>query len=496
MGVTQAQGVQWAKNSIGRAYDFDGAFGIQCFDLINQYAHDLFGISFRGAVAKDLMQTGNVGGFRVIPNTANFYPLPGDIFVYTNGSAGHTGIVLGSVTTTGFIGVDQNGRSNNEPSTQRAFNYAGFAGVVRPPFTVVVQPFPSRPCKVKVGNIVLLTGGAKVTSPWSSNENIPANMVNNYYRVERVEKLNEKWQSSEYQVLINSDASSYRKWIYEQDLLVAPAAKFKKGMKVRLSTGATNASRYWSRRILEKKFLGQEYTIGDVVATAESQSPYQYLISSNTLGNLWVLEQDLADRTIRFITNEPFMNQEHNQNPEVKNKNLYKTVINNISKESTAKLMAEFTRSKTLPMLTNGNVFLIEYPTHLMVKVVGVKLDSTASVKAECLRLTKGQIPKYNERDMKVVLQTNKKYNWIEIDNLPKDWQAISNRLRYNLRERFCQYFLDTRVSYGKQSDGKFYFQIINIENKERATELAAKLKGWFPGDTNEYTNAQIFLQR
>ncbi|MCA5011436.1 MULTISPECIES: lysozyme [unclassified Enterococcus] len=357
-------------------------------------------------------------------------------------------------------------------------------------------PFPSRPCKVKVGNIVLLSGGAKITSPWSSNEPIPANRVNQYYKVEEIHTLSSKWESSEYEVLISSNETSYRKWIYEQDLSLAPAAKFNVGLKVRLSTAATNASIHWSRRVLEKKYLGQEYTISQVAPTAESRSPYQYLISSPTLGNLWVLEQDLMDRTIWFITNEPFMNQGHNQNPEVKNGTLYKTIINDIPLESGAKSMAEFVRQNTWPMLTNGNVFLIEYPTHLMVKVVGIKPEWTDYMTSECLRLTKGQIPAYDQRDMKVVPQADKKYNWVEIDNLPKDWQAISNRLRGNLREKFCQYFLSTRVSYGKQSDGKFYLQIINIENNERAVELATKLKRWFPGDTNAYTNAQVFLQK
>lgn len=495
MGITQAQGVQWAKNSIGKAYDYDKAAGVQCFDLINQYGHDLFGVSFSGAYAKDLMRTGNVGGFRVIPNTAGFLPLPGDIFVYNNGFAGHTGIVVGSVTSAGFIGVDQNGRGNNDPCTQRTFNYNSFAGVVRPPFTVT-PPFPSRACKVKVGNIVRLLGSATNASPWSSNEKIPTNVVNQYYKVEQIHKLNTKVGNSEYQVLINSNANSYRKWIYEHDLSIAPAPKFKIGMKARLSTGATNASRYWSRRILEKKYLGQEYVIRDVNATAESHSPYQYLINNKSLGNLWVLEQDLADRTIRYITNEPFMDQTRNQNAEMKNGSFYKIIINNIGLESRAKKMAEFTRLKTWPMLTNGNVFLIEYPTHLMVKVVGVKPEWTNTFKSECLRLTKGQISNYNGRDMQVVLQTDKKYNWIEIDNLPKNWEAISNRLRRNLRERFCQSFLSTRISYGKQGDGNFYLQIINIENHARATEIATNLKKWFPGDTNEYTNAQIFLQK
>ncbi|WP_143141738.1 lysozyme, partial [Enterococcus caccae] len=46
------------------------------------------------------------------------------------------------------------------------------------------QAFPTRACKVKVGNIVLLSAGAKITSPWSSNEAIPANRVNQYYKVE------------------------------------------------------------------------------------------------------------------------------------------------------------------------------------------------------------------------------------------------------------------------------------------------------------------------
>ncbi|WP_348922111.1 CHAP domain-containing protein [Enterococcus rotai] len=497
MAITKEQAVAWANSKIGQRIDMDNYAGAQCMDLVIAFCNEHFGWWPKGN-AIDLASQVLPAGFQRFKNTPDFLPLPGDIFIWAHDQYGHTGIIT-SATLTSYTSVEQNGQAPTDGSgPARAYtrSYTNFWGVIRPPYKMSPPPFPSRACKVKVGNIVLLSAGAKITSPWSSNEAIPTNRVNQYYKVEQIHALSSKWSNSEYEVLIRSNETTYRKWIYEQDLSLAPTAKFKVGTKVRLSTGATNASIHWSRRLLEKKFLGQEYTIGQIDTTAESHSPYQYMISNPTLGNLWVLEQDLMDRTVWFITKDPFMNQGHNQNPEVKNGTMYKTIINNIPLETGAKSMAEFVRQNTWPMLTNGNVFLIEYPTHLMVKVVGVKPEWTDYMKSECLRLTKGQISNYNERDMKVVAQADKKYNWIEIDNLPKDWQAISNRLRGNLREKFCQYFLSTRVSYGKQSDGKYYLQIINIENNERATELAAKLKRWFPGDTNAYTNAQVFLQK
>ncbi|WP_242596215.1 CHAP domain-containing protein, partial [Enterococcus plantarum] len=159
--VTQAQALQWAKNSIGRSYDFDNSYdGVQCFDLVNQYSHDLFRISFTGTYAKDLMQTGNVGGFKVIPNSPGFYPQPGDIFVYNYGSAGHTGIVTGNINTTGFDGIDQNGNNKNDATTHRRFNYNGFAGVVRPPFTV------SLPQDIGVQELFKISSSSIKTRGW------------------------------------------------------------------------------------------------------------------------------------------------------------------------------------------------------------------------------------------------------------------------------------------------------------------------------------------
>ncbi|EOL45840.1 trypsin-like serine peptidase [Enterococcus caccae] len=237
-----------------------------------------------------------------------------------------------------------------------------------------------------------------------------------------------------------------------------------------------------------------------VGVNAYSSSPMNYAVRINTekynLIQNWIGSntKDPNDE-IKFITNEPYMDQRHNHNPIETGKNLRKVTINDIPHEQMAKGMAEFTRQNTWDMLTNGNVFLIEYPDRLMMKVVGIKHEWTSYMMSESLRLTRGQVLNYQEFNVRKVTQADGKYDWIEIDNLPKDWQAISNRLRKNLREKYAQKFLSTRVSYGKQSNGKFYLDVINIESLDRANELSTRLNRWFPGATNEYTTPKITMQ-
>ena len=78
--TSTSQATSWVNSSIGKSYDFDGVYGAQCFDYINKYAYDLFGTSFSGAGAIDLLNTGNKNGFKVIRDGANLYPQTGDIF--------------------------------------------------------------------------------------------------------------------------------------------------------------------------------------------------------------------------------------------------------------------------------------------------------------------------------------------------------------------------------------------------------------------------------
>ena len=133
-----SQSNSWINSSIGKSYDFDGVYGAQCFDYINQYAYDLFGTSFSGAGAINLLDTGNKNGFKVIRDGANLYPQSGDIFIYeVYGSPwGHTGIVI-SADQNGMTVADQN--FNNVQRVQKHYikyneSWGVIKGWIRPPF--------------------------------------------------------------------------------------------------------------------------------------------------------------------------------------------------------------------------------------------------------------------------------------------------------------------------------------------------------------------------
>lgn len=142
--ATKKQCLDWINQSIGKKYDFDLRYGVQCFDSINQYAWDNFGVSFTGAGAINLLETGNVGGFKVIKDAEGIYPEPGDIFIYRtyHHKWGHTGLVL-EVDKEGMWIVDQNwDGSANAPSTKRYIKYTESWGVIvgwiRPPYKVEI----------------------------------------------------------------------------------------------------------------------------------------------------------------------------------------------------------------------------------------------------------------------------------------------------------------------------------------------------------------------
>ena len=146
---TKQQAINWINQSVGKGYDFDGAYGQQCFDLVNAYAFANWGVSFRGAGAIDLQNTGVVGGFTKVSK-----PEVGDIFVQKNiyGPYGHTGIVTG-VTSQGVNVIDQNGTGRLDNVTRRYFNFSDSKGTMvcylRPPYANATQPAPNKPTLIK-----------------------------------------------------------------------------------------------------------------------------------------------------------------------------------------------------------------------------------------------------------------------------------------------------------------------------------------------------------
>ncbi len=110
---TKAQAYAYMNKLKGKGWDYDGAFGWQCYDLTNIYYNYLTGGSLRGLYAKNI-HTDNAselkGNAVVYKNTPKFLPQKGDIFVM-NGNygqgAGHTGIVWSANLNT-FVGLEQN----------------------------------------------------------------------------------------------------------------------------------------------------------------------------------------------------------------------------------------------------------------------------------------------------------------------------------------------------------------------------------------------------
>lgn len=87
---TYEEAIKWLNNSVGKQYDFDLAFGYQCYDYANSYFNYMTGYRLSGMYAKDI-PTDNADLLRniatVYENTPNFLPLPGDIVIF-NGSYG------------------------------------------------------------------------------------------------------------------------------------------------------------------------------------------------------------------------------------------------------------------------------------------------------------------------------------------------------------------------------------------------------------------------
>ncbi|HDA5980293.1 TPA: CHAP domain-containing protein, partial [Staphylococcus aureus] len=99
---TASEVVEWAlyiaKNKI--AIDVPGSgMGAQCWDLPNYLLDKYWGFRTWGN-ADAMAQKSNYRGrdFKIIRNTKDFVPQPGDWGVWTGGWAGHVNIVVGPCT--------------------------------------------------------------------------------------------------------------------------------------------------------------------------------------------------------------------------------------------------------------------------------------------------------------------------------------------------------------------------------------------------------------
>ncbi|EGQ3293761.1 N-acetylmuramoyl-L-alanine amidase [Staphylococcus pseudintermedius] len=126
---TYDEAVKWLDNSVGKQFDFDKAYGYQCYDYTNAYFNYMTGKVLYGMFAKNI-HTDNKATLAsiatVYENTEHFLPQKGDIVIFNGrygGGCGHTAVV-NQATLQSFEVIEQNwlegGWVNNRPGWEAA----------------------------------------------------------------------------------------------------------------------------------------------------------------------------------------------------------------------------------------------------------------------------------------------------------------------------------------------------------------------------------------
>src|SRR5699024_9045789 len=141
--LTKKEALAYIKSLEGKGWDFDGAYGWQCFDLVNMYWNKLFGHGLRGQGAADIPNVNNFNGeAKVYNNTPSFKAQEGDIVVFNRnygGGYGHVAIVLNGNQDgkyMKFVSIDQNwfggGLAKTEVAQRIVHNYDFPMWFIRP----------------------------------------------------------------------------------------------------------------------------------------------------------------------------------------------------------------------------------------------------------------------------------------------------------------------------------------------------------------------------
>ena len=141
--LTQKQAVAYIKSLEGKGWDFDLAYGWQCFDLANMYWNKLFGHGLKGQGAADIPNVNNFKGeATVYNNTPSFKAKEGDVVVFNRNYGGGYGHV--AIVTKGnydgkymkFQSLDQNwfggGSAKTEVAQRIVHNYDFPMWFIRP----------------------------------------------------------------------------------------------------------------------------------------------------------------------------------------------------------------------------------------------------------------------------------------------------------------------------------------------------------------------------
>lgn len=143
--LTKKEAITYINSLEGKGWDFDIAYGWQCFDLVNFYWYKLFGHGLKGTGAADIP---NVNNFKdeadVYNNTPEFKAQAGDVVVFNRnygGGYGHVAIVTNGNQDGNymkFVSLDQNwyggGLAKTEVAQRIVHNYDFPQIFIRPKF--------------------------------------------------------------------------------------------------------------------------------------------------------------------------------------------------------------------------------------------------------------------------------------------------------------------------------------------------------------------------
>ena len=151
---------EFVNTYLGEGIDYDGAYGVQCVDLIQLYVDKVFehpGIIY--ANAKDYFyKYDSIGvlkeNFTKISNTPDFVPQKGDIVVWGEAVGnvnGHVAIATGDGDTNQFDSYDTNW--GQKVMHRVTHNYKGVLGVLRPDDQSKINPLPDLRYNVHIQDI-------------------------------------------------------------------------------------------------------------------------------------------------------------------------------------------------------------------------------------------------------------------------------------------------------------------------------------------------------
>ena len=222
--LTQKEAVKYALGMVGKGYDYDNAYGWQCFDTANYYWHQLFGHGLKGNGAADIPTHNNFKGEATVhENTKSFLAKPGDLVVFNRnygGGYGHVSIVVGA-TLNQLDVVEQNwlggGLNKTEVTARRKHNYDFPMWFIRPNFKA--EPKKTTPKKETAKKPTSKPATSKKkgkTLKYNRDEIKGYNMAKRGYKPKGV--------------VIHNDAGNATAMQYRQSLLNAPLSRLELGI--------------------------------------------------------------------------------------------------------------------------------------------------------------------------------------------------------------------------------------------------------------------------